>query len=342
MGSRTVKVVQLKGSGKSTAVQGYGYCYFPSEAVVEGIVVDPQLMAQKVKPLLKQLGYGSITAKRVVAGLPAGKTFIRTIQIPVMAAADLAQAVKFEAEQYVPVPINDLYLDHEIIGHSKNAKGDKEHMDVLMVAAPRAIVDSYIKLFDFMGLEAAAVESNMTAVVRAIMHSGEQLQSTLVIDIGSESTDLTIFDKVVPLTGSVAIGGEHFTLSLVKALSVQPDQATEIKVKFGIAESDFKDKVLAALEPDFKTMIKEAKRVLKFYQERAEHQPKVASVVIAGGSARMPGLADYMQKELGLPLVVANPWNHLVSNKVQEATKKDAPMFTTAVGLALREEPKHG
>jgi type IV pilus assembly protein PilM len=256
-----------------------------------------------------------------------------------MSPDDLEQAVKFEVEQYVPVPVNDLYIDYEIINVVESKDGKDGHMDVLMTAAPRAIVDSYIKLFDLLGLEVQAVEASMVSVVRAMLHSGDaQKNSTLVMDIGSESSDLTIFDEVIPLTGSVPVGGEHYTKALVNTLGLKPDQATEIKIKFGIAPSGMQQKIFSALEPHLQTVVKEAKRVLKYYEERSEKREKVQTLVISGGTASMPGLAEYLQKELGLPLTVANPWKNLTTKKMQAVSKRDAPMYTTAIGLALREK----
>lgn len=331
IGSHTVKVVQLRQAGHKTVVQGYGSGFFPRQALSEGIIVDPHEIAKAITPLLHKLPYGKLTAGRVVAGLPAAKLFTRTLQLPPMDGADLAQAVHYEVEQYVPMPTSDLYVDYETI-----AAGSDGQLDVLMMAAPRAIVDSYLKLFDILGLEVNAIEANMTAVVRGLLHSGDVTGSSLVIDIGSISSDLTIYNRFIPLTGSVPVGGEHYTQALMQQLGIKLDQANEIKEKFGISPSGMHDKVMAALQPQFQTVIKEAQRVVKFYQSRNSKEQKVGSMVLSGGSACMPGLADYFSREVGLPLTTANPWNNLHLHKPPAAHVKQAPMYTTAIGLALR------
>lgn len=333
IGSHTVKVVQLSKHGSKTVVEGYGYCYFPKDAVIEGIIVDPEQMANAIKPLLKSLTYGKITSHRAVTGLPAAKVFTRTLQLPVMDESDLNQAVHYEVEQYVPVPVADLYIDYEIVNKTT---GKDPQLNVLMMAAPRAIVDSYIKLFDELGLQIGAIEASMTSVVRALLHSGDMGKHTLVMDIGSLSSDLTVYDEFTPLTGSVPTGGEHYTQTLVKALKVKPDEATEIKVKFGIATSGMRDKVFNALEPQLQNVAKEARRVVKFYEERGEEKQKVQRMVISGGSAAMPGLPEFFQAELRLPQTLANPWNKLELKHENDVSKREAPMYATAIGLALR------
>jgi type IV pilus assembly protein PilM len=336
IGTHTVKVVQLRKNGKKTAIQGYGYAYFPREAVEEGIVVDPDEVANAVKPLLQKLSFGKLTSKRVIVGLPAAKLFTRTLQLPRMNDSDLGQAVHYEVEQYVPVPVADLYIDYEVINNLPAQDGKDGQIEVLMMAAPRAIVDSYIKLFDKLGLEIGAIEANMTAVVRALLHSGDAGSSTLVMDIGSLTTDLTIYDKYTPLTGTVPIGGETYTDTLVQSLGVKPDQANEIKIKFGIGPSGMQDKVVQALDPQLKNVTKEVKRVVKFYQDRGKGEQKVRAMVISGGTASMPGITEYLRGDIGLPLTVAQPWKNIEVGKSNIASSAEAPMYATAIGLALR------
>src|SRR5665647_3377429 len=103
LGSRTAKMIQLKPHGNSMLVLGYGYADFPADALVEGIVVDPQEIAKALRPLLKQMSYGRINATRAAVSLPTAKVFTRMRELPPMGTADLAQAIKFEAEQYIPV-----------------------------------------------------------------------------------------------------------------------------------------------------------------------------------------------------------------------------------------------
>jgi type IV pilus assembly protein PilM len=333
IGTRSVKIVQLQRSGHKTVVKAYGHAYFPQEAVVEGIIVDPDEVASAIKPLLQKQTYGHLSSNRVITGLPAAKLFTRTLKLPHMSDDDLGQAINYEVEQYVPVPVSDLYIDYEIIN---NTQGKDGHIDVLMMAAPRAIVDSYIKLFDKLGLEIGAIEANMTAVVRSLLHSGDAGSGTLVMDIGSISSDITIYDRFTPLTGSVPIGGESYTDSLVKTLAIKPDQANEIKMKFGIASSGMRDKVYSTIEPQLKTITKEVKRVIKFYQDRGGEQQKVKSIVISGGTANMPGIADYFRADINLPLTIADPWKNLDIKKASPESEREAAMYATAIGLALR------
>jgi type IV pilus assembly protein PilM len=332
LGSNTAKVVQLRPGGKTYEVLGYGFAEYPSEALVEGIVVDPEEVAKALKPLIKQAKIGHIEATRVAISLPTAKVFTRMLQLPPMSDADLDQAIRLEAEQYVPVPITDLYIDYEIT----EREGDK--LNVLMVAAPRAIVDSYLKLFDILGLEVMFVESSLSAVTRALVWEQAFDTPTMVADIGSHSIDLTIVDHTIRLTDTIAMGGDDLTTTLMKELKLSHEQATEIKYKFGIGPSAIQPKVVPVLTPLVRHMVDEIKRVLKYYADKqGDKQAPVGAMVLAGGSASMPGLVDYLKAELGIEIRVGDPWKNLKIGHLAAVTAHEAPMYTTAIGLALLE-----
>ena len=331
LGTRTAKMVQLQPSGKSMQVTGYGYANFPSETIVEGIIVDPQEIADALAPLMKQMSFGKITATRVAASLPSGKVFTRVLELPLMAAADLGAAVRLEAEQYVPVPLPDLYVDYETI------ETVGENSQVLMVAAPRAIVDSYLKLFELLNLEVIFIESSLAALTRAVLASKQLDRPTLVADIGAGSIDLTIHDKVIRLTDTVTLGGDSLTLQLVNDLGVTREQANEIKARFGLGKSSLQPKIEGALKKPLGSITSEIKRVIKFYQDRGHDKRAVETIVLTGGTASMPGLVDYLARELGMPVSVADPWAGLELKHIQPVSKVEAPMYTTALGLARLE-----
>jgi type IV pilus assembly protein PilM len=334
IGSHTAKIAQVKRTGKGADVLAYGHIDFPSETVVEGVIVDPDALAQSIKPLL-QAKEQHFSAKRVATALPVAKVFTRTLQLPVMDRSDMDEAIKLEAEQSIPVPPTDLYMDHEVIGVTKPEKGDP-HTDVLMIAAPRAIVDSYVKLFDALGLEIAAVEISLMSVARAVMAAGKATAATLVMDFGSASADMAVYDQVIRFTGTAAVGGDNITMALVKNLGVTAEQANEIKYKFGIGPSGLQTKVMEALDPLLKSMTSEMKKAIKYYQDRAAGK-QISQVVISGGSANMPGLIDYLKQNLGIQIETANPWSGLGLKHVKAPDALEAPMYATAIGLALLE-----
>lgn len=332
LGTRTAKMIQLKPVGSNKMqVLGYGYANFPEEAIVEGIIVDPQEIAAALKPLMKEMTFGKISANRIAASLPVAKVFTRVLELPHMNPTDLGQAVRLEAEQYIPVPLPDLYIDYETI------EAGSDRSEVLMVAAPRAIVDSYVKLFDLMGLEVALIDSSLSAATRAIVSATPLNKPTLVADIGSTAIDLTVHDKVIRLTDTISMGGDTLTQQLMKDLGIPREQANEIKYKFGIGPSGLQPKVMASLGAPLNKMCAEMRRVMKYYQDRGSQKRKIEAIIVGGGSASMPGFLEYMAAQINVPVVVAEPWAGLELKHIKAVSKFDAPMYTTAIGLARLE-----
>jgi type IV pilus assembly protein PilM len=333
IGSHSVKVAQLGGRSQAVRVEGYGHATFPPGSVVQGIVVDPQNMAGIIAGLLAQPQSGRISAGRAAISVPVSKVFIRALKLPAMSAADLEQAVKLEVEQYVPVPVNDLYMHYEVVAPAEApAKTAAKQIEVLMVAAPKAIVDSYLKVFDHLNLFVETVEMSLGAIARAMSSATLANQTTLLVDIGSESADLTIFDQIFRLTATIPVGGDLITGAIVKTLGISAAQAEEIKTKFGVSDSGLKANILTAVQGHLDTLVAEMAKAVKFYQERSQNTQKISSVALAGGSANMPGLVDYLNSKLGLPITIGNPWINLQG---EPPAAREAPMYTAAIGLAL-------
>ena len=335
MGNRTVKVVQMSHKGGRPRLIGYGQASFPASIVVEGIISDPEELAKHIKPLLGGKVEGRIDARRVAAALPMGKIFTRTLKLPDMDQDDLEQAVHFEAEQYIPVPIADLYLDFQVTGRSQDPKTKQEQLDIILVATPRAIVDSYIKLFDILGLEVDSIETSLDAVTRALRLSQPVKGPVLVVDFGSRSTDIAIYNQALAASSSIAIGGDDLTESLVKNLGIKPSEATEIKFKFGLTKGDLQTKIKGAVKEQLQSIVSEIKKVQKF-QDDPSKKSAITTMLLCGGSASLPGLSDYFIKELGIEVRIVNPWSGLQLSGVKAATKRDYATYTTAIGLACR------
>ena len=340
IGSRQIKAVQLAKHGKLIKLVGYGVVDIPPNSITEGIISDPEALAKAVQGIYTGATWGKINAHQVAASLPEAKVFTHVLQLPAMSDAELASAVQFETEQYIPVPISDLYLDYRAIDIEAGKSDQPGTKNILLVAAPKSIVNSYLQLFELAGLEVRSLEISLQAVVRAMIASQKTGETSLIVDFGSYETAMTVYDKAIRLTGSAPLGGENLTAALMTTLKVSYEEANEIKQKFGIAPSDLQPKILAAVEPTLTTIVGEMRKIIKFYQERDQKDddwPKIKTVVLSGGSASMPGIVEYLAERLEVSTAVGNPWANISTFPLKPVPKSVAPMFTTAIGLALRE-----
>lgn len=330
IGHGSVKVMQISGGGHKDTVLGYGHASFDPDAIKNGVIVNPETIAKEAYQLISKGLIGSISTKRVVASIPVSNTFNRILVLPKMDRSDLTQAVQLEAEQYIPIPLEQLYLDYEIA--RKNDDGSNE---ILMVAVPKSIVDSYITLFDMLGLEAALLETTISAVSRIVTHSDRTGVPTLIIDFGSVSSDLAVFDQTIRVTGTADWGGETITNDLAKALNITTRQAYTIKTRYGLNPGKKQAQIVSSLEPMLKRLSSEVKKMTRFYEERASKEAQIEQIIVLGGGANLPGLSTYLTDKLRVPTRLVNPWHNLSFGRLQPPHKLETTVYTTAAGLAL-------
>lgn len=152
IGQTSLKVMQLENkSGKAPKVVGYGVSkFYTSRAIKDGEIVDQSVVANALNELLENRLVGSITTSKAACTLPSSHTFSRPIKLPQMPKDHILEAVELEAEQYIPLAPDKLYIDYEITNSTE------KDMELLIVAAPRTIVDSYMRFFGCGGFTASS------------------------------------------------------------------------------------------------------------------------------------------------------------------------------------------
>lgn len=329
IGFSSIKVMQIAHKDKRQSVTGYGVINFDSKAIENGVIVDPESIAKAVHSLFEKNIVGSITTKRVVLSVPASLTFNRAITLPKMKKQDIAAAVKLEAEQYIPVPLDDLYLDYSMI--SNTTKGT----ELLVVAVPKKIIDSYVTLTRLLGLETIAIETTIAASSRLFVQAEQSDVPTVLIDLGSTSSDLTIYDKTLIVTGTVPGGGDSFTEAIAAKLGVSHQEAHVIKTKYGLGLSKKQTEIMECLSPILDQLGKEIRRMVRYYEERTTTEDKIRQIVTMGGGANMPGLSEHLTSVLRLPVRMCDPWQHLDFSGLQPPNSIEKSMYVTTAGLAL-------
>lgn len=333
IGFSTVKVMQIENHGKDRkSVVGYGFGEFDSKAIQDGVIVDPVIVATAIDELFDKNIVGHINTRRVVSTIPATRTFTKTMTLPPLRDSELSEAVRTEAEQYIPMPLDELYLDYSLIEKGKNGT------ELIAVAAPKKIVDSHLDLMRLLGLEPVAFDTSIGAAGRLFdrQNKNEDVPAVL-IDFGSKSADVTIHDKAIIVTSTVTSGGDTFTELIGQKLAVNPEEAYIIKTKYGLGKSKKQKEILEALTPDLEVLVKEIKRMVRYYEERSDSKKKIGQVVTMGGGANMPGLSDYLTGMLRLPVRMCDPWQRLDLGHLKQPNEVQKAMYVTAAGLSLVE-----
>ena len=331
IGFSTIKVMQAEQVDKDKyKTTGYGIIGFDPSAMKDGVIVDHKKMAESAYNLFKNNIVGEINTKRVALSVPAARTYARTITLPKVDQEDVNEAVKIEAEQYIPIPIENLYLDYVTINSTDT------NTEVLAVAAPKKIIDSYIQLTQILGLEAISFDTSILAAARLFERQDEHNDiPAILVDFGSMSTDITVYDKGVILTGTVSSGGDMFTSSIANALNVSEEEAHIIKTKYGMSKSKKQVDIVNALKPSVDQMAKEIQRMIRYHEERSMSKQKIGQIISMGGGANLPGLSDYLTDIIRLPVRTAEPLKNFNLNKLRSPSPLERSMYVTVAGLSL-------
>lgn len=314
---------------KKRKVLGYGNLDLDPVKLEESMNKETAYLGDSIKELLDKKIIGHLPGNRVALSAPTSRTFSRTLSLPLSAEENLLEAVQLESEQYIPVPLSELYMDSAII-----ARG-KDNLEVLLCAVPKRIVNALVGACQTARLEPVLVEPAIISLGRLIDETEEGHLPTVIVDIGAASTDIAVHDQSIRVTGGAPVGGHTFTLGISKQLKLSLDEAHQLKVRSGLEIGPKQEKIKRALKPHLDQVITEVRKVIRYYTERIGSKTSIEQVVILGSGSNMPGIGDYFTEELMMPARVGSPWQHMNFGKLTQPTKTFRSRYMTASGLAL-------
>jgi len=330
IGSKTIKAIDVvKNDGKwelkASGVVGYTG---PSPDKMS----DPKEYKEISDIIAKMLKTISSVSKEVVVSIPEALAFTRIIKFPKLTNEEVNAAVKWEAEQYIPIPVNDAVVEHIILDNNEKSA----NVTVLLVAAPKLIVEKYVNVVRHAGLMPVAAETELIALSRSMVLD---TKTTLLLDMGTSSTNIAIVsDFKLGFSRSVPVAGEAMTRAVAQGLGVDIKQAEEYKKAYGLSVDKLEGKVKNALEPVMAIILDEIKKSVHFYQSDTNISD-ISTLVVTGNESLIPGLVTYLASNTGFETIQGNPF---VKINLDENTKKALmpyiPYYGVAAGLAMRED----
>ncbi len=331
IGRSSIKIMQLSQAKKGTIVDGYGTISFDPKAIVNGVVVDPEVIIKAANELIEKQMVGRLTTTKVAVSLPNAYSFSRILTLPIMDAKDLASAVELETSQSIPLPLDDLYYDYEVMKAI-----DEQTQEVHLAACPKSIIDSYMGVFEALGLEVELIESNISAVTRMVVHAEAHDVTTLIVDFGSTACDLSVYDgSTIRITSTVDCSGDAITSLISEKLGLTQQQAHSIKTRYGLEVSKKQAAILDAVGPELNKLTNEIRKVIRYFNERSEGKDAIGQIIVLGGGANLPGLSGFITDKSRLPARLCAPWNNLSFGKLQPPHELETTLYTTAGGLSL-------
>ncbi|KKR69656.1 MAG: Type IV pilus assembly protein PilM [Candidatus Woesebacteria bacterium GW2011_GWA2_40_7b] len=332
IGSKTIKIVDLAKDGAGFSLSATGIVGYTGNSIVK--IEDEKEMtslSQVIRKLHKEAG---VSSHDVVLSISEPQVFTRTIKFPLLMDSEIASAVKWEAEQYIPIPVSEAVVQHTII--ARNETSTPPGVVVLLVAAPRVIIEKYTKAVSLAGLNPVAIETELLALSRALSPLDK---TVLLVDFGGTSTNIAITKNgTLSFSRSIPTAGEAFSRSVSQGLGVTAPQAEEYKKTYGLETTKLEGKVKGALDPVLRLVADEIKKAVNYYQ--TEEGGEVPSMVtITGGTSSMPKIVPTLSELLGMEVSVGNPFSKVKADpEILKKLASYAPLYAVSVGLAMREE----
>jgi type IV pilus assembly protein PilM len=332
IGSTFIKLVQLKGSGKSYSLAKFGMVPLPAEVIVEGAVMDANRVSEAIKELLVAQ---KIKTKEVVLSVSGSSVIIKRISIADMTDEELAESIKWEAEQYIPFSIDDVNVDFQKLGPGA-AEGQA---DVLLVAVKKDKINDYVNLVKDAGLEPVVVDVDAFALANMCELNYEvEAGITALLNIGASVMNINILrDGVSIFTRDITVGGNRYTEALQRDAGLSYDDAEKIKRGETVdgADRDQLNGIIATVTED---IVGEIQRSFDFFRSTTGSD-KVSRVLLSGGCAKISQFTKVLSERLEIPVDIINPFKNIkVDPKYFEAgfISDAAPLAAIAVGLAMR------
>ncbi len=331
IGSRTIKVVEIKKEGTVNVLKSAGIVGVKNISI-EHLQEESEYvsLANTIKKLFSD---AKISSKEVSVAVPESQSFTRSLKFPLLTNEEIASAVKWQAEEIVPIPLKETIFQHLILERRETAQPPE--VLVLVVAVPRTLVQKYVKLLSMAGLTVTGVETELLSLSRSLAPVNE---TVLLADFGANSTNIAIAkNSKLIFSRTIPTGGDAFTRAVAQSLGITPVQAEEYKRTYGLSPTQLEGKVANAITPIFKIVVEEIKKAIHFYQTDEKETPPNL-IILSGGTSGLPDTAPQLTKLLGTEVVIANPFSKIsVNPQAAKSLNSYAPLYSVAVGLALRE-----
>lgn len=334
IGSRVVKVVQLREGKGLWHLKSLGMSSLPPEAIVDNAIMDSSAVIEVVKRLLDTL---KISVKNVATSISGHSVIIRKIQMPIMTEEELENSIVFEAEQYIPFDISEVFLDFHIIGPDPN---DATMMNVFLVAAKKDFVNDHIAIFRECGLTPVVMDIDSFAVQNAfeLNYASEDEEAVGIVNMGAGGMNVSVIKEGASIfTRDIQVGGNILNEEIQKQFGLGAADAERAKLGQevpGIEQQDVEEVIASATE----MLAQEVQRSLDFFTATAADD-KIHHLYITGGIAQLPQIRLALENRLGIDVEILNPFRQIIVNEKSfeaEYLKSVGPMFAVAVGLAMR------
>lgn len=334
LGSKVVKIVQLR-EGKGTySLQAIGMAPLPPEAIVDNAIMDSAAVVDVIKTLKDSL---KIKTKNVATSISGHSVIIRKIQLPIMTDEELENSIQFEAEQYIPFDISEVFLDFHIIGTDA---ADPSVMNVILVAAKKDFVNDHIAVFKECGLTPVVMDIDSFAVQNAfdLNYALADDEVVAIVNMGAGGMNVNVLKHGTSIfTRDIQVGGNLYNEEIQKQFGLGSADAERAKMGSPVAGIDPQE-LREVIRTTTESLAQEVQRSLDFFSATSADE-RIQQLYITGGISRISQVREALEQRLGVAVEILDPFQQIEINEKKFETdylQSIGPMFAVAVGLAMR------
>ncbi len=329
IGVSTLKMVELKKSGKKIILKNYGFTD-PIKNLDFSKSEDTDYLAKIITKLRNDLG---IKTNRATVSLPSFSVFSSVINVP-KNKKKLDEMVVQEAKKVLPLPIEEMVLDWKVIPPQKNVPKSNE-ATVFLTGSPKKLVKKYIEVFKKADIFLENLETETFSLIRSIL--GNDPSVVMMIQMGGDSTSFSIIKNDIPyLNRSINISGGAITKKISEDLGISWDQAEQFKIDFSLSSIEKNAKISKLAVESLDPIVKEIKYMLGLFQ--GAEDDKVEKIILSGGGSLSFNFSEYLEKAVNIKTIIGDPFFRVSYPKeLRPVLDEVGPRLGVAVGLALRD-----
>ena len=343
IGTSSVRAAEVSPKTEPPTLARFASVPLPRGAVAGGEIAEVDSVVVALKELVAK---GRFSVKQTAIGIANQKVVVRQIDMPAMEEAELKGALQFQAQEHIPIPIEDAILDYQVLDEFTAESGERM-LKVLLVAAQRDMVNTFVLAAQQAGLDPAVVDLSPFADMRALASSTPLLgarESEALIDIGAGVTNVIVHENGRPrFVRILPMGGDDISDALMSGLSIDWDEAEGVKARTGVSPDGAPvsgEGAAKIIEQRTAAFIDEVRGSIDYYLTQTG-AGRITTVIITGGASKLPGLHERLASGLHLPVEEGQPLTRVRIGKVSQTPDELAQMSAVsavAIGLALREE----
>ncbi len=334
IGSSSIKVVQLKETGKGYRLTNMGVRPLPQEVIVDGAIMDAGIISDTLREMAKEI---KLKAKDVAISVSGHSVIIKKIKVQEMTEEELERNIQFEAEQYVPFDASEVNMDFVILGTG----GEDGKMDVLLVVVKKDVINDLTNVVRDAGLNPVVVDVDAFALENMYETNYVLAPEEVValVNVGASTTNINIVrDGISIFTRDISVGGNQFTEAIQKQLQVSFEEADQLKRGETVGEKGPED-IKSILSVISDNLGQEIQRSLDFFHSSTP-DVQISRVSLCGGGARVPDIVQAIEQRLNIQVEMVNPLESISINRKkfdQSYLEEVGPMLGVGVGLAIRK-----